>query len=78
MLLETVSGHKSTHHQDVLCNHPRDVTSLAPCTHKEADTRILLHVADAVNQGHTKIQIHTVDTDVLVLAIAAVQKLPSS
>ena len=78
VLLETECQIISTHNQDVLCTLPRDVTSLAPCTHEEADTRILLHVADAVNEGHDKIQIRTVDTDVLVLAIAAVQELSIS
>lgn len=55
---------------------PRDDTSsLAPCTHEEADTRMLLHVQDAVQQGYEKVVIHTVDTDVLVLAVAVFQQL---
>ncbi len=64
-----------THHQDVLCTSPRMTTSLAPCTQEEADTRMFLHVSDAVNHGHSKVMIRTVDFDVLVLAIAAVQQL---
>ena len=36
---------------------------------------MLLHVQDAVPQGHKKILLRTVDTDVLVLAIAVLQKL---
>ncbi len=64
-----------THHQDVLCTSPRMTTSLAPCTQEEADTRMFLHVSDAVNHGHSKVMIRTVDSDVLVLAIAAVQQL---
>jgi len=47
-----------------------DVTSLAPCSHEEADTRLLLHARDAVHKGHRKLYIRTVDTDVVVLAIA--------
>ena len=42
---------------------------------EEADTRIFLHVADAVNHGNQKVMIRTVDTDVLVLVVAAVQQL---
>ena len=29
---------------DVLCTNRRDVSSLAPCTHEEADTHMLLHL----------------------------------
>ncbi|KAK0146492.1 hypothetical protein N1851_014183 [Merluccius polli] len=52
-----------------------DLSSISPCTHEEADTRMLLHVAHAVQNGHQKIIIQTVDTDVVVLAVAAVQGL---
>ncbi|KAK3737278.1 hypothetical protein QZH41_007347 [Actinostola sp. cb2023] len=66
----------TTHDDQVLCNPARDdISSMAPCTHEEADTRMLLHAADAVQQGHHKILIRTVDTDVLVLAVAIVQHL---
>ena len=47
-----------------------DVTNLAPCLHEEADTRLLLHVADAVQKGYSKVYIRTVDTDVVVIIIA--------
>lgn len=46
------------------------MTSLVPCSHEEADTRLLLHVADAVQKGFRKVYVRTVDTDVVVLAIA--------
>ena len=65
----------STHHTAVLCNQPSDNTGIAPCTHEEADTRILLHLADAVKEGYSKVSIRTVDTDVLVLAVKAAQCL---
>ena len=32
-----------------------NVTNLAPCSHEEADTRLLLHVADAVQKGYGKL-----------------------
>ena len=47
-----------------------DVENLAPCSQEEADTRLLLHAADAVQKGCSNICIRTVDTDVVVLAIA--------
>ena len=53
----------STHHAEVLCTQPRDVSDLAPCTHEETDTRILLHIGDAVKEGYTKVSIRIVDTD---------------
>ena len=68
----------STHDKQVLSIMPisRDnIARLAPCNHEEADTRMLLHAADAVQCGFTKILLRTVDTDVLVLAIAFVEKL---
>ena len=36
---------------------------------------MLLHVDNAVKQGHTKVSIRTVDTDVVVLAVAAAKRL---
>ena len=64
-----------THHKEVLCTHSRTTASLSPCTQEEADTRILLHVSDAVTHGYGKVMVRTVDSDVLVLAISAVQQL---
>ena len=61
--------------EQVVCNFQRDVSGLAPCSHEEADTRIMLHVQDAINHGYTRIAIRTVDTDVLVLAVAALSHL---
>jgi len=50
-----------------LCNPPNDsiTAALRPCTLEEADTRMLLHTADAVSQGCQNIVLRTVDTDVL-------------
>ena len=48
---------------------------MSPCNHEEADTRLLLHAADAAKQGYRKIMIQTVDTDVVVLAISMVQDI---
>ena len=52
----------------VFCNNRQDNTSLAPCMHEEADTRMILHLEDAVRQQYNKVSIQTVDTDVVVLA----------
>ena len=73
--LETEGQIITTHLKDVLCTQPRGTTGLAPCTYEEADTRMFLHLLDATIHGHTKVMIRTVDSDVLVLAIAAVQQI---
>ena len=52
-----------------------DLGSISPCTHEEADTRMLLHVYHAAHHGHDKLLVRTVDTDVVVLAVSVVQCL---
>ena len=73
------SGEKqvvSSHGHGVLSTLPfEDVSRLAPCTQEEADTRMFLLVADAVKSGFVRIVVRSVGTDVLVLAVALVQKL---
>ena len=62
----------TTQDSGVLCiNHP-DVSDLAPCTHEEANTKIILHLEDAARKEYKTVLIRTVDTGVVVLAIAAV------
>lgn len=52
-----------------------DPSALAPCNQEEADTRIMLHAARAAHNGHNKIFICTVVTDVVVLAVALARAL---
>ena len=47
----------------------------SPCTHEEADTHIILHVAHYAKENHRAMTIRTVDTDVLVLAVSFFSKL---
>ena len=49
--------------------------NLAPCTQKEADTRLLVHAADCVKQRHSIVIIRTPGTEVVVLAISISQQL---
>ena len=66
----------STMGREVVCNTPSLNTSeLSPCDHEEADTRMVLHAADVVNNGMQRILIRTVDTDVVVIAVSAVHNL---
>lgn len=53
-----------------------DLSSLEPCIHEEADTRIMVHVKDAAVCGHQKVMIRTIDTDVVVLAISIFHIVP--
>ena len=47
------------------------------CNHEEADTRILVHVKDALDKGGRSVFVRTVDTDVLVILIAQFHTLSS-
>lgn len=62
--------------KQVVCSQDdADLSTLSPCFHEEADTRLLLHVADAAKKGCTTACVRTVDTDVVVLSIATFSKL---
>ena len=50
-------------------NDVSDVEYLQPCSHEEADTRILLHVAHCARQGLRKLVIRTANRAVVVLTI---------
>ena len=52
-----------------------DASNLHPCTHEEADYRMMLHCAHAHQSGLRKIMVHATDTDVLVLTITTVRVL---
>ncbi len=41
--------------EEVLSVPQRDIRSLVPCNHEEADSRMMLHVAHAARHGHHKI-----------------------
>ena len=63
----------ATQEENVLCSVTgSDLTGLAPGSHEEADTRIFVHVADTISKGCKKVFIRTVDTDVIAIAVAAV------
>ena len=65
-----------THDEEVLSKPQlQDTLKISPCSHKEADTRMFLHVYHAVRHGHRKILVQTVDTDVVVLAVSTAQNL---
>ena len=61
---------------DVIANSDSEIeTDIAPCNHEEADTRLILHALHCAKHGHRRILIRSVDTDVVVLSIAAFHAL---
>lgn len=62
--------------ENVFTSPVRDDTSLlSPCSQEEADTRMILHAADADQTGIKRTIIRTVDTHVVVLATANTQQI---
>ena len=64
-----------TYGKQVRCSESADVEGLSPCSHEEADNRMLLHAADGARRGYKKVLIRTVDTDVVVLCVSLAEKL---
>ncbi len=64
----------NTQGEEVYVSVQRDTSWLSPCNHEEADTRMILHVADAIHEGYMQILLRTVDPDV-VTAMTAAAKL---
>ena len=52
-----------------------DLKELSPCNHEEADTRLFLHVKDALKKGFRTVMVKANDTDVLVIAVATFSQL---
>ena len=73
--IQTEKKVMTTYKESIMSANLCDKSSLAPCFHEEADTRIFVHVADAVKEGHQKFSICTVDTDVVILAISFISTL---
>lgn len=67
--------HVDTYDDRVRLNSQLDVSHIDRCSHEEADTRLLLHCLHAGENGSNTVAIRTVDTDVVVLAIAFFSKL---
>ena len=77
-MLENWTEHNLVCAFDDICesNNPSlNIASIKISNHEEADTRVLLHASNLASGGFSKITIRTVDTDVLVLAIATFSKL---
>ena len=60
----------STADVDVISSTTIDKEGLTPCNHEETYTRIFIHAKYACVSGMKKILIRTVNTDLVILAIA--------
>ncbi|MES9881567.1 MAG: hypothetical protein ABW185_11860, partial [Sedimenticola sp.] len=75
MLSDDVENHDYIATKTVTITAGRDVKSnrvnitLGECDHDEADTRLCLHVHDALKDGENFILVRTVDTDVIVILV---------
>ena len=65
----------TTNSSGVVCIPPKNTSYLAPCNHEKADTRMIVHLADALGDGFHKMMLRSSDTDVVVLAVAAVARM---
>ena len=43
---------------------------LVPCTHEEADSRLMIHVMYASAFGHRRVMVRSNDVDVVMLAVS--------
>ena len=64
-----------TQGENVLPSSPLNV--MEKCNHEEADTRILVHIKDAISKGAKNVLVRTVDTDVIVLLVGHFHELKS-
>ena len=64
-----------TKEADVFSNRERSLATINVCHQEEADTRLLLHVSDCVQNGNKRLLLRTVDTYVIVIAVAMSQHM---
>ena len=64
----------ATGNRCVICSH-QEAGYYSPCNHEEADTRVIIHAFYATRKGSPKLLIITVDTEILVLEIAYIERL---
>ena len=73
--LNTKIASADTLGKDVLVTQDENVLTsnssleMPPCDHEEADTRLVVHITSALNNGCCSFLIRTVDTDVVVILI---------
>ena len=56
----------------------KNTPQMPTCSHEEADSRMYVHLLDALEEGNNKIMLRTVDTDVVVICIGKFYDLSGS
>ena len=56
-------------------NIDQDTSELEPCQHEEADSRLMIDVADCAKRGHRSAAMRTVDVEVVALCVAVAAEL---
>lgn len=59
----------------VTCNKEHNLSMVSPCSQKEGDTRVFLHVQDMIRSEYRIVRVHTVDNDVIVIGLAMFQMI---
>ena len=52
-----------------------NIPTMPSCNHEEADTRLVVHILHALEQGLKSIEVRTIDTDVIVILVGAFVEL---
>lgn len=55
--------------------HINTTNSMFNCNHEEADTRIVVHIHHALEQGMKKVEVRSVDTDVVIILVGVFYEL---
>ena len=65
----------TTYDDKIFSSSQLSTENLSPCNHEEGDYRPVLHAFHMSNNGIKKVMISTVDTDVVVIAVASFLKM---
>ncbi len=55
--------------------HLNTTNSMSNCNHEEADTRIIVHMHHALQQGLRRVEVRSVDTDVVIILVGVFYEL---
>jgi len=66
----TSSGDKTLHSAGMEDSNVDGGDFLGICNHEEADTRMILYVASAITRGASSVEIRSVDSDVVIIALS--------
>ena len=64
-----------TKEENALSNHTIRLEGMSPCSHDEADTRIIVHARHAAQEGCKSLLVKASDTDILDIAISVMPTL---